>query len=153
MAYMEVRNVLQRAEELHQFVHAYAARRCGQAKDDYVEGIFRNIVQQEEELRQRLTEFEADAETRLLDTWLQFPGVEKLEEAMDELAAVDGDDDDVILQGVVLANEALVELYDQAIAQVQAPALVELLERLRELQDHHLRKMANSVTEFQQLQQ
>ena len=150
MAYMQVKNVLLRAEDLHKFVREFAERRRRQASNDLVEGIFKEVSEHEERRRCILTEFEEQAESRLLETWLQFPGVEQLEQAMEDLSDVDGENEEVILETVLTANEALVEMYDQAMNQTNAPALSELLGRLKDLQDHHLRTMANSVTEFQQ---
>jgi hypothetical protein len=150
MAYLQVEDVLKSAEQLHQFVREFAKRRRSQARDDFVEGMFQEVTGHEERLRQYLEEFKERADNGVRATWLQFPGVESLEKAMNELAAADGDDDEIILENVIAANEALRDMYDQSMNQTSVPALSELFERLKELQDHHLRNMAKSVSEFEQ---
>lgn len=150
MAYMQVKEILDSATRIRRFMSEYARRHEQETPDDVTEGLFTEIKQHEERLLRCLADFADDASQGLLETWIQFPNETSLEQAMDQLSAAGEQDDEVVLQQILEAEQALIDVYDHVIGQSHAPRVRELFEELKTLEDHNLRTIADNVSELGQ---
>jgi hypothetical protein len=148
MSYKQVRDVIAQSKTVHKFVSKYAQRHQEKGGDPLLKGLYSLMFAHEERIENWLAEYEADERQKLLNTWLQFPQLEVLEESMDNLCSVDEMDEQTILQCFLNVEQQLVELYDQTMREVQAPSVQAFFRQLKELEDHHLRTMANNIAEL-----
>jgi len=148
MSYIQVRDILSQAKFLQKFVLEYTQRHQKKSYDELLQGLYREMALYGERMGTVLSNFNDGPSQGLLETWIQFSDVKALEEAMDRLANVDEQDEQIILQCLLAAEERLIELYEQAMTQVRAPRVQSIFEQLKILEDQHLRILANSVSEL-----
>jgi rubrerythrin len=148
MSYKQVRDVIAQSKTVHKFISKYAQRHQEKSGDSLLKGLYSLMAAHDERIEQWLADYQADERQKLLDTWLQFPQLDTLEESMDDLCSVDEMDEQTILQSLLTVEQQLVELYDQTMREVQAPSVQAFFRQLKELEDHHLRTMANNIAEL-----
>lgn len=151
MAYIQVKDILVHAEKLREFLKNYARRHELKADNDLLAGLFQEVNQHERQLGICLSEFQSSTSQELQQTWIQFSGVEEVDEAMDGLSAVDELENEKVLEKLLEAEEALQRVYKLAKEQADAAKLQELFGELYDLQDHHLRYIANCISEYGQM--
>lgn len=151
MAYLQVKDILAHAEKLREFLRDYTRRHELKADNDLLAGLFQEVNRHEVQLEKVLVAFEEDTPKELQQTWIQFSGVEDLDDAMDALSAVDEQDDQTILEQLLDAEETLQRVYRLAQEQADAVELQELFSDLLELQDHQLRSIGKCVSEYGQM--
>ena len=151
MAYQQVKEILSHAEHLRKFLSDFASRERDQANNDLLAGLFQEVNKHEAQLEQCLAEYTAETSEDLLATWIQYPGDDELEDAMTSLTAVSEADDEVVLQKLLIAEETLLRVYQQAQEQTSADRLQEMFANLIDLQDHHLRNIANCISEYDEI--
>ena len=151
MAYLQVRDILAQAEKMRNFLRNFAEKQQRKASNDLLAGLFHEVNKHEKLLEQCLEDFELETTQDLLDTWIQFSGDDELEEAMASLSGVVEQNDDNVLEKLLHAEETLLRVYNQAHEQTSSERLQELFESLIELQDHHLRNIANCVSEYEEM--
>ncbi len=148
MAYLQTKDVLRYADQLRKFLRDFCERQKNTASNDLLAGLFEEVNKHEAQFEECLAEYELETSQDLLDTWIQFPGDNELEEAMTSLSDASEKNDDKVLEQLLVAEETLLQVYKQAQEQVSSARLQEVFESLIELQDHHLRNVANCVSEY-----
>ncbi|QEG36951.1 hypothetical protein [Bythopirellula goksoeyrii] len=151
MAYLQVKDILVHAEKLREFLRDFTRRHELKANNDLLAGLFQEVSQHEQQFKECLDEYRKDTSAELLQTWIQFDGVEDLEEAMDALSAADEQDTQSLLGQLLAAEEALQRVYELVQEQTSATKLEELFGELQQIQDHHLRNIADCVSEYGQM--
>ncbi len=151
MAYLQVKDILLHAEKLRTFLRGFAERHQRKASNDLLAGLFQDVKEHEKQLERCLDEFQSDDSSVSLETWIQYPGDDELEQTMTSLSAVAEQADEEVLKQLLIAEEALLRVYKQAQEQTSAQQLQELFETLIEIQDHHLRNIANCASEYGQM--
>ncbi|MCA9261097.1 MAG: hypothetical protein KDA61_17900, partial [Planctomycetales bacterium] len=143
--------VLNRFDDFQTFLVRYARRHEKRRSDGLAAGLFSEFVQHGLELGHSLEVLRSDHGFALGNTWVQFPGLDALNSAMQRLDAEDIDDVEVIAQGLLEAEASLRDSLDQVLGQLDATPASEALVNLRDAVDQRVRTLSSDVSDFQKM--
>lgn len=142
MAYMQVKEVLQRAGAFHARladVYRWIAERSTKEEK---KRMLAYMATQEEDARRMLDEFVRTSESRALETWLHFIPPTTLH--LNDLPRPDMELDELVASATRL-DQSLDQLYDRLATYTAAPGTQEALGRLRDLQREKERKLSKAA--------
>lgn len=150
MSYLQVKAILDKASKLHQLVGEYAEVNRKATNDDFFSALLTLISDHETQLQQALEEFTDTAEAGVRGTWVQYPGDEAVTHAIDVLQKPEAEDHQAVLKQVLEAEQALVDMFQQAERETNAPTLQSLFQRLGAHQQQHVRAIGKCASQWQQ---
>lgn len=142
MAYMQVREVLQRAGTFHERladVYRWIAERSTR---DEKKRMLVYMADQEDEARRMLDDYVRTSNAQALDTWLHFIPPTTLQ--LGDLPRPDMDLADLVASATRL-DQSLTTLYDRLATYTAAPGTQEALGQLRDLQREKGRKLSKAA--------
>jgi len=142
MAYMQVKEVLQRAGAFHaRLADAYrwiAERASREEKKQ----MLAYMAEQEEDARRMLDEYVRTSQSQALETWLHFIPPTTLQ--LSDMPRPDMELDELVASASKL-DQSLTTLYDRLATYTAAPGTQEALGRLRDLQREKERKLSKAA--------
>lgn len=151
MAYLQMKGILEQTEKLRHYLCEYTERRESETDNEFLAGFYRDLRNDVQRLTKTTAEFVEHDHDQLLETWIQYPGTEPLEEAMERLSDSSQQEHQEVLQSVLEAEERVLECFQQAQQQTTAEENQEGIGQLVDLQEHHLRHTAKNITTLEQM--
>lgn len=145
MSYVKMIDLLRRGEKFHNDLAAYYESLKESARREDVKMMLEYIKRHETFLAQTLKAYEAEAPSKVLDTWFQYEPEASLMDAINSVA-IDPDmtPDDVIELAVKL-DECLISLYKQ-MKEFSPPAeVLEAVDKLLEIEEEQRNKMVHGL--------
>ncbi|MEX0716455.1 MAG: hypothetical protein WD066_07710 [Planctomycetaceae bacterium] len=135
MAYRQVRDILKDIRNVHRQLADFYESWDGRARDQRAAAVLTHVGRHEEFFKESLARYEPRAAEGILDTWIQYPPDETLNDALEEVGLSPEMSVDDVVEVVLRMDRALIEAYRQLADSTAAPRVKELFESLMELEE------------------
>ena len=145
MASVQVRDILDSIRVFYSRLSERFKQAQQTVQGDQLPFLLEYIAMHEAQLGTGIEEFEENAESSLLDTWLQFGADETLEETLNKLRLEPDMTEDDVLAEALKVDARLIALYEELAGESSVPHVRELFEALARMQEARERQLARAV--------
>lgn len=145
----QVRDVLEYGKFLHAEMKALAGRIEDQAQSAHLKLLLDYLKRHEEELASSLEKFEEETRKSILDVWLPYPPDPRIEKKLQAIEIRPDMTLEEVIKVVMEFEDALIELYKEALNEIDEPNVQEVLKNLVALEDTEKRRFAMNVARMQ----
>lgn len=144
MAYEQVRDILKHVQALRQRVLELARQQQADTQDELLSDFLARVEQHDQYMEACLAGRVDDVPEGVLDTWIQFPDTQPIDDEIRQLSEnAEGDaslsDDEQAVQRVLALDQRILDLYKNAAGQVQSPRVKSLFDDLVLMEDQKAR--------------
>ncbi len=145
----QVRDVLEHGKFLHAEMKALADRIEDQAQSAHLKLLLDYLKRHEDELASSLEKFEEETRKSILDVWLPYPPDPRIEKRLQAIEIHPNMSLEEVTRLVMEFEDALIELYKEALNEIEDPNVQEVLQNLVALEDTEKRRFAMNVARMQ----
>lgn len=131
MAYQQVRDILARVRAFHERVERYCEQSRDASHDDMVRAMLERIDAHDRAMDGCLTTYTSEATAAVLNTWIQYPGLEPLDEVEQAMSDAGDASPADVLQRLLDAERKLLDVYDTVADQAPGRHVQEFFQNLR----------------------
>ena len=150
MAYAQVAEILDYALKLQKRVASVCNQRSSTIADEQSKALFERLCHHEKNMQAYLKTYTSEATDGVLDTWIQYSGMEEIDAALEEINAARDGPAEVLLERILSADRHLQELYRLVAEQANAPRVNEFFDTLLEMEDLKARAIGDNVSQFEE---
>lgn len=148
MAYAQVSDILARVHALRERVCRYCERQRDGTDDDLVRAVMERVTRHEQAMEACLAKYTSDAARGILDTWIQYPGLEPLDEAIEETASATDQSAADVLDRLLACERLLLGVYQDMADQASGPRVQEFLQNILFMESQQGRAVGREVTDI-----
>ncbi|BCX89826.1 hypothetical protein MIN45_P2199 [Methylomarinovum tepidoasis] len=145
----QVRDVLEYGKFLHEEMKALAERIEDQEQSKRLKLLLDYLKRHEDELARSLAKFEEETQAHILNLWLPYPPTPELEKKLRNLKIHPHMSVEEIAKLVFDFEDALIELYKQALSEIDDVHVQEVLQNLVQLEDAEKRRFAMNLARLE----
>ena len=145
----QVRDVLEYGKFLHAEMKALAERIEDQQQSAHLKLLLEYLKRHEDELASSLDKFEEEIRKNILDVWLPYPPDPRIEKKLQAIEIRSDMSVEEVTKLVMAFEDALIELYKEALNEIDDPNVQEVLQNLVALEDNEKRRFAMNVARLQ----
>ena len=145
----QVRDVLEYGKFLHAEMKALAERIEDQQQSAHLKLLLEYLKRHEDELASSLDKFEEEIRKNILDVWLPYPPDPRIEKKLQAIEIRPDMSVEEVTKLVMAFEDALIELYKEALNEIDDPNVQEVLQNLVALEDNEKRRFAMNVARLQ----
>jgi|GEM_PF-411205 len=144
-----VQDVIDYGRFLHSEMKALAQRFENQEHNAHLKLLLDYLKRHEDELAASLEKFERETRKSILDIWLPYPPDPKVEKQLQAIEIHPNMSIEEITRVVMEFEDALIELYKEALNEIDDPNVQEVLKNLVALEDGEKHRFAMNVARLQ----
>ncbi len=149
MRLTQVRNILDQVCDFHGQLSSYYHWLSDKSAQSKVKLLLDLLSQHEQGLRDSLEAYEQDAETKVMDSWLESPNYEQIWQRVGELAPLGTDATlEKVVEVAFALDECLFDFYREGEEHAPNARIREVFRSLATLQQGEVRKLAMSATQL-----
>lgn len=145
----QVRDVIDYGKFLHSEMKALAQRIEDQEQNAHLKLLLDYLKRHEDELAASLEQFEGETRKSILDIWLPYPPDAKVEKKLQAIKIHPDMSIEEITRVVMEFEDALIELYKEALNEIDDPGVQEVLKNLVALEDGEKHRFSMNVARLQ----
>ncbi len=145
----QVRDVIEYGKFLHQEMKALAERIEDQEQSKRLKLLLDYLKRHEDELSRSLDKFKEETQAHVLNLWLPYPPSSEIEKKLRNLEIHPNMSLEEIAELVFEFEDALIELYKQALSEIDDEHVQEVLQNLVQLEDAEKRRFAMNLARFE----
>lgn len=151
MAYQQVRDILAHVRATQEHVLRYCEAHRHAADDDMIRGMLERVERHNNAMEACLAEYESGAAAAVLDTWIQYPGLERLDRTVGELATAGDEPAADVLERVLAAERMLLDVYQNVADQAHGRGVQEFFQNLLFMEAQTGRAIGRDVTDIRDM--
>lgn len=146
-AYLQVHDILDRAQETHRRLSEFYARLSDVATDVHVKMLLGYLNRQEERFAESLESYSATGSQKVLNMWFQFPPESRLQRTLSQIDVdLDGDMTlDDVREVAMRFDDCLADYYEEALENAEGAEVVDTFYELFMQEKHEKARLFRSV--------
>ena len=145
MRFEQTRDVLEHARDFHAKLARFYHSLADEAQQERLKLLLDYISRHEQHLGESLDQFEDDATTKLLDTWIDFSQDSEILRFPADISIEPDMTVDQVIEIAMKMDECLVQLYRQLVAHTDVPEVREVFENLLALEEGEKHRIARQA--------
>jgi hypothetical protein len=151
MAYAQVHDILARVRTVHKRLRRYCEQQRDAAEDEMVRELLDRVARREKGMTVCLARYTSEATPGILDTWIQYPGLEPVDEAVEAIGSAAHQSAADVVERVLACERTLADVYQDMADQAPGPHVREFLQNLQFLAAEQGRVIGRAVMDMRDL--
>lgn len=153
MSYRQIHEILEKGEELKNTFAEFCALQHAAENDEIIKGIYSKTLSHMTILNRVLAHHHQTASPAVLNTWIQYPGYDELEEAIQKLRAIPPEErpSTGALEQLLEAENTFLKVLEMTTEQARAPSVREYMRSLLDVADEAVRTLGREDGELEDL--
>ncbi len=145
MRFEQAKDVIEYCEKLHHQIGEFYKEVGEEVSQERVKMLLTYLSRHEIHLEESLKEYEADASSKILNTWLQFVPSSNIEASITAFKVNPSMSVDEVIDKTIEFDNALIELYKEVIHETSEPSVQAVFKNLVDMESKEKIKMVRNA--------